>query len=819
MKKGFLRIVCLVLMGLMLLPPMALAEGEQPKIEISEPRGEVGDTVQVVFSAKDMPACSDMTLTVCYDKISLKPLQFQNIGIAEWVGGNVNSTYEGAPAIKVAAASLGMTGQAPIFAGDTDLFSIEFEIIGSTLAQEGAMVWVAQCLVTADGDNMPIDPILSPAYVGVPAAEAESIAVTTLPAKTTYLEGKGPLDVAGGMLTVYYDNGETREVPLADATLSELDALQIGEQEITVSYLGLQTVFSVYVAEKEAERIEVTTLPHKRAYLEGKDLLDVDGGIITVYYNNDTEREITLSAAMVSGFDNTVVGPQTLTVTYGELTTEYEVEIIGKTIQLVGVTTLPHKTAYLEQKDSFDPAGGKMTVYYNNDTFEEIPLERADITGFDNTRIGVQALTAFYEGFAAEFEIEIVPLMRLKVETSAQKFLPGEKITATVSIENYSPLIGLSIAVAYDPTLLRLEEKDISAATIGGLMVMKSMQQEGGQAVAKIVWLGVEEAQMDKTFTALTLNFTALKENPAGETALSVSFLEGGMVNNSGAFEGYMEEPSIGSVGLARLSAITMKKLPDLLDYPQNGEPLNPAGGVIELIYENGRKADLPLANASLSGFDNRTPGKKTITATYQGKTTTFAVDIMGDPQFKDVRQNDWFYSMVQFAKHKGLMKGDPEGTFRPNDSMTRAELVTMFYRLEGEPAHSGRNPFKDVHTADWYYDEILWAAENGIVKGKEIDRFNPNDSITRQELVTLFHRYAQKKGQDSGKRIDLSVFADRATIDSWAADPVQWAVAEGLVVGIEEGAGMVFAPKNTATRAQVATIMMRYMQKFKVNV
>ena len=579
MKKGFLRIVCLMLMGLLLLPPMAVAEGA-PKIEISEPQGEVGETVQVVFSAKDMPACSSMEMVICYDTASLKPLGYEKKNISGLFYGNIQATHEERAAIKLTAASMGMTGQSPIFSGDAELFSIDFEIIGGTLEEQGALVELVRC-------------------------------------------------------DVREDNAQT-------------------------------------------------------------SLLDVE-----------------------------------------------------------------YAPAY----------------------------------------------------------VKVLPLMELMLKKPFGEVLPGEKVPVEVVVRNYRPLSGLSIGVTYDPAYLKLEEQDIIAADLPGLEIMTSLQTEGDLAVAKIVWMGAEEAWMEETFTALTLNFTAIQENPQEDTDLEVSFLEGGMVNNNGEFKGYLDMPSVTTIGLAKVAFIAMKNLPDLLDYPQNGGAFNPAGGVVALTYENGHTVDIPLQNAAVSGFDNTTPGKKILTVSYCGKTTVFEVDIMGDPQFSDVRPNDWFYSMVQFAKHKGLMKGDPEGTFRPDDSMTRAELVTMFYRLEGEPSHSGRNPFHDVHASDWYYDEILWAAENGIVNGKGEGLFAPADRITRQELVTLFHRYAQKKGLDGGNRIDLSIFADRATIDSWAADPVQWAVAEGLVVGIEEGAGMVFAPKNTATRAQVATIMMRYIQKYKVNV
>ncbi len=581
MKKGFLRIICILLMGLLLLPPMVLAE-DGPKITISKPEGEIGDIVQVVFSAENMPACSSLDMRIWYDDAFLKPVGFQNLGIAStaWLEKNMNTSYEGAAAIKVIAASFAMTGTAPVFSGDTDLFAIDFEIIGATLEEHDAKIEIAW--------------------------------------------------------------GEVRE---------------------------------------------------------------------------DNAQTSLLGAEFASGY------------------------------------------------------------------------------------------------------VRVAPLMGLMLKKPAGEAMPGEKVPVEVIVQNYSPLSGLSIGVTYDPAYLKLEEEDIIAANLPGLTLMTSLQNEGDLAVAKIVWMGAEDAAMEETFTALTLNFTAIQQDPQEDTELFACFLEGGMVNNQGEFKGYQEVPSVTTIGLAKLYSIAMKTLPDLLDYPQNGGAFDPAGGLIELTYISGQKGEIPLEKATVSGFDNTTPGQKTITVSYCGKTTEFEVEIMGDPGFSDVGPNDWFYSMVQFAKHKGLMQGDPEGTFRPDDSMTRAELVTMFYRLEGKPAHSGSNPFKDVSSNDWYYDQILWAAENGLVNGKEADRFCPTDSITRQELVTLFHRYVNKKGLDSGNRIDLAIFGDRATIDSWATDPVQWAVAEGLVVGIQEGAGMVFAPKSTATRAQVATIMMRYIQKYKVTV
>ena len=230
------------------------------------------------------------------------------------------------------------------------------------------------------------------------------------PEKLSYVEGQD-LDLTGGKLQIIYvsEDNYTEHIPLELDMISGYVPDQLGIQTLTVTYGGKTANFVINVKAKTVTRIEVTTLPNNLKYLESKDDLDVSGGKITIYYDNDFSEIVDLTADMVSGFDNTKVRKQTLTVTYGDQTTTFEVEIIAKSLDSIKVTTLPSKRNYLEGKDKLDVSGGKLTLTYNNGTSEEIDLTADMVSGFDNTKVGKQTLTIAYGGKVATFEISVIP--------------------------------------------------------------------------------------------------------------------------------------------------------------------------------------------------------------------------------------------------------------------------------------------------------------------------------------------------------------------------------------------------------------------------
>ncbi len=177
---------------------------------------------------------------------------------------------------------------------------------------------------------------------------------------------------------------------------------------------------------------------------------------------------------------------------------------------------------------------------------------------------------------------------------------------------------------------------------------------------------------------------------------------------------------------------------------------------------------------------------------------------------FPDVAEGDWFYDAVRYAYENGLMDGVGDNLFAPNSETTRAQLVTILYRLAGQPAVSGDLPFPDVESGTWYTDAVAWAAENGIVNGTTDTTFAPGEDITREQLVTVLYRYAEAKGYDVSARADLSAYPDADQIQSYATESVAWAVAEGLIQGFEDN---TLRPAGNATRAQIATILMRFCE------
>ena len=164
-----------------------------------------------------------------------------------------------------------------------------------------------------------------------------------------------------------------------------------------------------------------------------------------------------------------------------------------------------------------------------------------------------------------------------------------------------------------------------------------------------------------------------------------------------------------------------------------------------------------------------------------------------------------WYTEAVEYVTEKSLMNGTGETAFSPMLSMSRSMLVTVLYRLAGEP-EAGACPFTDVPDGTWYTDAVIWAAENGIVTGVSETSFVPDAAITRESLAVILYRYADVKEQ--GEKGDLTAFADGASVSEWAADAMSWAVGEGILTG--KGGGTL-DPQGTATRAEVATMLMRF--------
>lgn len=182
------------------------------------------------------------------------------------------------------------------------------------------------------------------------------------------------------------------------------------------------------------------------------------------------------------------------------------------------------------------------------------------------------------------------------------------------------------------------------------------------------------------------------------------------------------------------------------------------------------------------------------------------------EPSFDDVLPDNWAYEAVEYVNGKGLMSGVGGGSFSPGQPTTRGMLVTILYRMEGEPEYenTGTIRFTDVNDDAWYAKGVYWAAENGIVKGVGDGRYLPEDPVTREQMAAIFHRYAGYKGYDVTAQGDLSAFTDAASVGDWAREALIWAVDRELINGMGDG---TVNPRGTATRAQTAAILMRFCE------
>lgn len=182
-----------------------------------------------------------------------------------------------------------------------------------------------------------------------------------------------------------------------------------------------------------------------------------------------------------------------------------------------------------------------------------------------------------------------------------------------------------------------------------------------------------------------------------------------------------------------------------------------------------------------------------------------------GNTPFTDVHAGDWYADAVQYVYENSLMVGTSRNKFSPNSTTTRGQVVTILYRMEGSPSISSACNFTDVEPGSWYEDAVIWGTEHKIVAGKSATTYAPNSSISREETAAMLYRYSAYKGYSTDNLASLDTFTDSGKISSWAEASMKWAVGEGLLYGISSN---TIAPKQTATRAQIAAILMRFCEK-----
>ncbi len=475
-----------------------------------------------------------------------------------------------------------------------------------------------------------------------------AIVVTAKPDKTSYLEGKDDLNLTGGKITLSYDNNTTEEIALSEANVTGFDNTKIGQQTLTVTYGGKAATFTVTVKAKTLTSIAVTTKPDKTLYLVDRDDLDLTGGRITLIYDNDTTKEIALSEANVTGFDNARIGQQTLTVTYQGKSTTLKITVNNRTLASIAVTTDPAKTTYLEGKDALDLTGGKITLTYDNGTTEEIDLADANVAGFDNTKVGQQALTVTYSGKSATLTVTV---KAKSLATIAVTTLPIK--TSYLEAKEALHLTGGKITLTYDNGTT--EEIDLSEATVTGFDNTKVGQQTltvtyGGKAATFPITVKAKSLssisvtarptktsylegkdKLDLTGGKITLTYdngTTEEIDLSEATVTDFDNTKVGQQILTARYQGKTDTFRV-TVKAKSLSYISITANPTKTSYLEGKDALDLSGGKLTLVYDNGTTEEIDLSEATVTGFDNAKIGKQTLTVKYQGETATFTITVL----------------------------------------------------------------------------------------------------------------------------------------------------------------------------------------------
>lgn len=223
-----------------------------------------------------------------------------------------------------------------------------------------------------------------------------------------------------------------------------------------------------------------------------------------------------------------------------------------------------------------------------------------------------------------------------------------------------------------------------------------------------------------------------------------------------------------------------------------------------------------PLIEDALTNYNKNLYNQvQNVTMNYRGASYTFKVMIVDRSQFNfaDVQPSDWYYSSINYVYTHDIMKGLNSSVFGATSPVTRGQFATILYRLEGSPAASEYGNFMDVAPNTYYAKAINWANKAGIVSGFSATKFAPEASITREQMAMMMFRYATYLGQNTSKRASINTFNDAYMVSAYAKDAISWAVAEGLINGLN---ATTLAPQYNASRAECAAIIQRFDEKFR---
>ncbi|MCI7473123.1 MAG: S-layer homology domain-containing protein [Clostridiales bacterium] len=435
----------------------------------------------------------------------------------------------------------------------------------------------------------------------------------------------------------------------------------------------------------------------------------------------------------------------------------------------IALTMLPVRSFYLEGQP-LDPTGGQVTITYDDNTTRVLELSTEMLSGYDPAKLGQQEVTITVGGCTATW---IVTVEKKSLDSISITKQPEK--TSYVSGETFSAK-GMEVTAHYN---------------------------NGTNAVVTDYTIA-PDGPLSTNTTQVTVSYTEGEITKTAAVRIEVTTSGGGGGGGGGTtvskYSITVTKSDNGSVAADQKTA-------------EAGETV-----ILTVTPDEGYKLDtltITAKDGSKVKLTDKGDGKYTFTMPAAAVTVKAAfvkddAPVVPELPFADVKAGEWFYNAVKYVYDNKLMDGISATTFAPFMTTNRGMVVTILWRLEGQPKAENTLPFSDVESGMWYTDAVNWAASQGIVKGYSDTVFASDDTVTREQLATILYRYAQGKGYDVSAAGDLTAFSDSADVSAWAAEAMEWAVGSKLLSG---KGGNILDPTGTATRAEVAQILMNFCQ------
>ncbi len=680
--------------------------------------------------------------------------------------------------------------------------------------------------------------------ISIPVGTAKGISVTKDPDRLEYNIGD-VFDPSGMEVSVVFElaDGSEKTRTVTGFTYDTAAFTESGEQSVNISYGGSTASIKVKVSEKELHKIELTANPSKTNYYIG-EAFETGGMEVSATYSDGSEETTAIITNYTVSPEVIAKDTSEITISYGSKTCSVPVTVI--LIESIAVTTAPNKLQYTVG-ESFDPAGMVVTANYTDGSV--YTTTEYDYTPAGELTLADTSISIIYngdDGVEGLAPASVAITVTAKPDDGEQ----GDNTPTTPeydSIVVYMSFVDEGKVIVNDKRITVYDKNRDGKYTIGD--AFRALHREyytyGESGYAEISnatlsgWVSKFWGKSTPTFSYAYNNGWAGSTNQTIKAGDSIAAFNGEDYVFYSDLYTWFDSRNY-TVYTDTDNSFTVNGINIMGSNAGTGARYAPAGADVK-VYKGGKEvAELGTSVGEDGSFiiNFSETGVYTVkvsgTAHYADYREAPVVpcsctvtvkkapaqeekpddggkpdeETIPDSGFEDI-SGHWGKDAIDYVAYKGIMNGVSEKCFEPNGEVSRAMVATVIYRLAGSPEYEGENIFTDVPKGKWYTDAVIWAAENGIVKGYGDGVFAPEKSIARQEMAAMLMRYASYKGMDTESDADLSAYTDSGEIGAWALDAMRWANENGLITG---RSGSILAPKDTATRAEMAKILMCFM-------